>query len=83
MGEKRKAWKMIECIRDRGEQPPTGLRHLSGQKKEAAERPVDRARMNMEEESVKELLNGNGAASCLELPSSVRINVDVGEIGQE
>ncbi len=32
---------------------------------------------------VKELLSGKGAASCLELPSSVRINVDVGEIGQE
>ena len=30
----------------------------------------------------KELLNGNEAASCLELPSSVRREVDV-EIGQE
>ena len=31
----------------------------------------------------KELLNGNGAASCLGLPSSVRREVDVEEIGQE
>ena len=31
----------------------------------------------------KELLNGNGAASCLALPSSVRREVEVEEIGQE
>ena len=32
----------------------------------------------------KELLNGEGAASCLELPSSVvRREVEVEEIGQE
>ena len=31
----------------------------------------------------KELLNGKGAASCLELPSSVRREVEVEEIGQE
>ena len=31
----------------------------------------------------KELLNGKGAASCLELPSSVRREVDVEEIRQE
>ena len=37
----------------------------------------------MKEENVKELLNGNGAASCLELPSSVRRKVGVGEIEQE
>ena len=30
VGEKREAWTMMECIRDRGEQPPTGLRHLCG-----------------------------------------------------
>ena len=30
-----------------------------------------------------ELQNGKGAASCLELPSSVRREVDVEEIGQE
>ncbi len=70
---------MIECIGDRGEQPSTGLMHLSDQKKKAAERAMDRARMSMEEENVKELLNGNGAASCLELPSSVRRKVGVGE----
>ena len=32
-GKKREAWKMIEGIIDRGEQPSTGLRHLYGQKK--------------------------------------------------
>ena len=31
----------------------------------------------------KELLNGKGAASCLELPSSVRREMEVEEIGQE
>ena len=31
----------------------------------------------------KELLNGNGAASCRELPSSVRREVEMEEIGQE
>ena len=31
----------------------------------------------------KELLNGKGAASCLELPSSVGREVEVDEIGQE
>ena len=31
----------------------------------------------------KELLNGKGTASSLELPSSVRREVEVGEIGQE
>ena len=138
VGEKREAWKMIEeGVRDRGEQPPTGLRHLYGQKKKAARRAVDRARRSMEEElyrkldedggknmifkmardrnedgrdvkrgavikdnygrliteskevlriwavHYKELLNGKGAASCLELPSSVRREVELEEIGQE
>ena len=31
----------------------------------------------------KELLNGKGALSCLELPNSVRREVEVEEIGQE
>ena len=137
MGENREAWKMIECIKDRGEQPPNSLKHLYGQKKKAARRAVDRARRSMEEElyrqldddggkkmifnmardrteegrdvkrsavikdnngkliteskevlrilaaNFKELLNGKGTASCLELPSSVRREVEVGEIGQE
>ena len=137
VGDKREAWKMIESFRDRGKQPPTGLRHLSGQKKKVARRAVDRARRSMEEElyrkldedggkkmkfkmardrtddgrdvkrgavikdnngrliteskevlrlwaaNFKELLNGNGAASCLELPSSVRREVEMEEIGQE
>ena len=33
--EKLEAWKMIEGIRDRGDQPSTGLKHLYGQKKES------------------------------------------------
>ena len=33
--------------------------------------------------SYKELLNGKGAASCLEFPSSVKRAMDVDEIGQE
>ena len=135
--EKREAWKMIEGVRDRGEEPPTGLRHMCGQKKKAAGRAVDRARRSMEEElyrkldddggkkmifkmardrteygrdvkrgvvikdnngrliteskevlrilaaNFKELLNGKGATRCLELPSSVRREVEVEEIGQE
>ena len=32
----REAWKMVEGFRDREEQPPTGVRHLYGQKKKAA-----------------------------------------------
>ena len=130
-GEKREAWKMIECIKGRGEQPPTSLKHLYGQKKKAARRAVDRARRSMEEEphrkfdedggkkmifkmardrtedgrdvkrgavikdnngrliaeskevlriwaaNFKELLNGKGAASCLDFPSLVRGEVEV------
>ena len=137
VGEKRDTWNMIEGFRDRGEQPPTGLRHLYGQKKKAARRAVDRARKSMEEyvyrkldedagkkmifkmardrtedgrdvkrgavikdnygrlitESkevmriwaayYKELLNGKGAASCLELPSLVRREVYVEDTEQE
>ena len=33
--------------------------------------------------NVQELLNGKGAASCLEIPSSARREVEVKEIGQE
>ena len=53
VGEKREAWKMFEGSRDRGEQPPTGLRHIYGQKKKAARRAVDRARKSMEEEQYR------------------------------
>ena len=59
-GEKRKTWKMIEGIRDRGEQPPTGLRHLYDQKKKAARRVVDRARRTMEEELHRKLDEDGG-----------------------
>ncbi len=38
MGEKREARKMVECMRDRREQQPTGLKHLYGQKKKAVRR---------------------------------------------
>ena len=50
VGEKREAWKMIEGIRDRGEQPSTCLKHLYDQKKKTARRAMDRARRSMEEE---------------------------------
>ena len=55
VGEKREAWKMIEGIRDRGEQPSTGLKHLYGQKKKAARRAEDRARRSMEEELYRKI----------------------------
>ena len=49
--EKRETWKMMEGIRDRGEQPPTlGVMHLYGQKKNAVRRAVDRAWGSMEDE---------------------------------
>ncbi len=54
-GEKREAWKMIEGIRERGEQPSTGLKHLYGQKKKAARRAVDRARRSMDVELYRKL----------------------------
>ncbi len=50
---------MIDGIRDRGEHPLTGLRHLCGQKKKAARRAVDRARRSMEEELYRKL-DGDG-----------------------
>ena len=59
-GEKREAWKMIEGITDRGEQPSTGLKHLFGQKKKAARREVDRARRSMEEELYRTLEEDGG-----------------------
>ena len=49
---------MIDGIRDRGEQPPTGLRHLYGRKKKAARREVDRARRTVEEELYRKLDEG-------------------------
>ena len=58
--EKREAWKMIGGIRDRGEQPSTGLKHLYGQKKKAARRPMDRARRSMEEELYRKLDEDGG-----------------------
>ena len=53
--DKREAWTMLECIKDRVEQPPTSLRHLYGQKKKAARWAVDRERMSMEEELYRTL----------------------------
>ena len=60
VGEKRKAWNMIECIKNRGEQPPTSLKHLYGQNKKAARRAVDKARRSMEEELYRKLDEGGG-----------------------
>ena len=61
MGEKQKAWNMIDCINIRGEQPPTSLKHLYGQKKKkAARRAVDKARRSMEEELYRKLDEDGG-----------------------
>ena len=60
VGEKREAWKMIEGIRDKGKQPPAGLRHLYGQMKKAARRAVDRARRSIEEELYRKLDEDGG-----------------------
>ena len=51
---------MIEGIRDRGEQPPTCLRHLYGQTKKATRRAVDRAERSMEEELYRKLDEDGG-----------------------
>ena len=58
--EKRKAWNMIERIKNRGEQPPTSLKLLYGQKKKAARRAVDIARRRMEEELYRKLDEDGG-----------------------
>ena len=60
VGEKPKAWNMIDCIKIRGEQPPTSLKHLNGQKKKAARRAVDKARRSMEEELYRKLDEDGG-----------------------
>ena len=59
-GGMREAWKMIECIKDRGEQPPISLRHMYGPKKKAATRAVDRARRSREEELYRKLDDDGG-----------------------
>ena len=59
VGEKREAWKMIEGIRDRGEQPSTGLKHLYDKEK-AVRRAVDRARRSMGEELYRKLDEDGG-----------------------
>ena len=51
---------MIERIRDREEQPRTGLRHLYVHKKKAARRAVDRARRSMEQELYRKLDEDGG-----------------------
>ena len=60
VGEKREAWKVIEGMRDRGEQPPTGLRHMYDQNKKATRRTVARTRRRMEEELYRKLVEGGG-----------------------
>ena len=67
VGEKREAWKMIQGIRGRGEQPSTGLKHLHGQKKKAARRAVDRARRSMEEELYRKLDEDGGKKMIFKL----------------
>ena len=50
IGEKSEIWKMIEVIKENGEQPNTTLHQLYGQKKKAARRAVDKAKTEMGEE---------------------------------
>ena len=54
-GGKGKASDMIECIKNRGDQPTTSLNHLYGQKKKAARRAVDIARRSTDEELYRKL----------------------------
>ena len=51
---------MIEGFRDRGEHPPTGIRHLYGQKKKAVRRAGGRARRSMEKELYRKLDEDGG-----------------------
>ena len=67
VGEKREAWKMIECIKDRGEQPPTSLKHMYGQKKKAVRWAVDRARRSMEEELYRKFEEDGGKKMIFKL----------------
>ena len=60
LGEKRKAWDMIECIKNRGDQPTTNLNHLYCQKKKATRRAVDIARRSMDEELYRKLDEDGG-----------------------
>ena len=52
--EKRGIWKIIEGIKENGEQPNTTLQQLYGQKK-AARRAVDKAKREVEEELYRKL----------------------------
>ena len=70
-GEKREAWKMIECIKDIGEQPPTSLKHLYGQKKKAATRTVDRARRSMQEELYRKLDEDGGKKTIFKMTRNI------------
>ena len=65
--EKREALKMIECIKDRGEQPSTSLKHMYGQKKKAARKAADRARRSMEEELYRKLDEYGGNKMILKM----------------
>ena len=70
-GEKREAWKMIEGITDRGEQPSTGLKHLYGQKKKVARRAVDRAWRSMKEELNRKLDEYGGIKNILKMARDI------------
>ena len=58
---------MIEGIRDKEEQPPTGLMHLYGEKKQAARRAVDRVRRSMEEELYRNLDEDGGKKNIFKM----------------
>ena len=73
----RKAWDMIECIKNRVEQPPTSLKHLYAQNKKAARRAVDIARRSMEEELYRKLDEDCGKQSIFKMA------LDITEDGME
>ena len=56
-GGKREAWKMTEGIRDRVEQPHSGLGTcMARRRRQPGSRTVDRARRSMEEESLTKMV---------------------------
>ena len=67
IGEKRDIWKMIEGIKENGEQPNTTLQQLFGQEKKAARRAVDEAKREMEEELYKTLDEDCGKTLILKM----------------
>ena len=58
--EKKEAWKEIEKIKERGNEPDARMIHTYGQKKGAAKRAVDKARTDMEADVYSKLDEDGG-----------------------